>query len=95
MPRHNRGVHVDHDGPVPLYQQIADILRERIQAGRYPPGTPVPSIERIRQEIGVTIKTIRRGISVLTAEGYVVIVAGKGTFVTSQDRWPQGGAQSP
>jgi GntR family transcriptional regulator len=82
-------VHIDHSGPVPVYQQIADIIRGRVVSGRYPPGTPVPSIERIRQETGVTVKTIRKGIAVLTGEGYVLIVDGKGTFVTPQDRWPE------
>ena len=80
----------DHDGPVPGYQQIAGIIRDRIRDSRYPPGTPVPSIERIRQETGVAVKTIRRAIGVLVAEGFVVIVSGKGTFVTPRDQWPEG-----
>lgn len=89
MPGHNRRVRVDHDGPVPVYQQIADIIRGRIEEGRYSPDTPVPSIERIRQETGVAVKTIRRGVGVLATEGYVVIVPGKGTFVAPRDRWPE------
>jgi GntR family transcriptional regulator len=88
VPGHNRGVHIDHDGPEPVYLQIADIIRGRIVSGRYPPGAPVPSIERIRQETGVAVKTARHGIAILAAEGYVRIVNGKGTFVTPQDRWP-------
>jgi DNA-binding GntR family transcriptional regulator len=90
VPGHNRGVHIDHDGPEPVYLQIAGIIRGRITSGRYAPDTPVPSIERIRQETGLAVKTIRRGIGVLAAEGWVRIVPGKGTFVTPQGQWPEG-----
>ena len=88
MPRHNRGVHVDHDAPEPVYLQIADIIRGRIVSGKYPPGALVPSIERIRQETGVSVMTIRKGIGALAAQGWVRIVPGKGTYVTPQDQWP-------
>ena len=82
MTRHNRRVRVDHDDPEPVYLQIAEIIRGRIQSGQYAPGTPVPSIERIRQETGVAVMTIRKAMRVLAADGLVVIVPGKGTFVT-------------
>ena len=91
MPRHNHRVRVDHDAPEPIFLQIADILRGRIAGGKYPPGTPVPSIERIRQETGVSVMTIRKGIGVLAAEGWVRIVPGKGTFVTPPEQWPEEG----
>jgi DNA-binding GntR family transcriptional regulator len=83
-------VRVDHESEVPVYQQIADIIHTRIERGRatgiaseesYPPGSLIPSIERIRQETGCAVKTIRHGIAVLAADGLVVIVPGKGTFV--------------
>ena len=88
MPRNNRRVDIDHGGPEPVYLQIADIIRGRIVSGRYAPDTPVPSIERIRQETGLAVKTIRRGVGVLAAEGWVRIVPGKVTFVTPQGQWP-------
>jgi GntR family transcriptional regulator len=90
MIRNTRRVEVDHHSQVPVYQQIADIIRGRIEEGRetrvenehsYPPGSSVPSIERIRQETGCAVLTIRKGIKVLEEEGLVAIVPGKGTFV--------------
>lgn len=89
MPSYRRRVHVDHDSPEPVYLQLADIIRGRILDGRYRPDTPVPSIERIRQETGVSVMTIRKGIGVLATEGWVRIVPGKGTFVAPQSQWPQ------
>lgn len=72
---------INRSGPVPVYQQIAGIIRARIESGEYPSGTAVPSIERIRQETDATVKTIQHAIRILAAEGLVEVVSGKGTFV--------------
>jgi DNA-binding GntR family transcriptional regulator len=88
VPANNRRVRVDHESREPVYQQIADIIRGRIETGRYPPGTAVPSIERIRQETGCAVMTIRKAHRLLAEEGWVVIVPGKGTYVA--DRPPEG-----
>src|SRR5215475_15544931 len=91
MTGNTRRVEIAPTSPIPFYQQIADILRTRIEAGRdlppgtpateyvYPPGSVIPSIERIRQETGRSIMTIRNGIKILIAEGRVQPVSGKAT----------------
>ncbi|HEY6274913.1 MAG TPA: winged helix-turn-helix domain-containing protein [Streptosporangiaceae bacterium] len=76
---------VDHDDPEPVYRQIAGIIRGRIESGRYPPGSLVPSIERIRQETGCAVLTIRKAVQLLESEGLVRVVPGKGTFVTPEE----------
>jgi len=90
MPRHTRRVKITHGGPVPIYQQIAAIIRDRIETGRatgqlgaesYPPGTAIPSLERIRQETGADVKTIQHAIRILIAEGLLDAPTPKGTFV--------------
>jgi DNA-binding GntR family transcriptional regulator len=86
----NHRVEIDRASAEPVYRQLADIIRGRIESGRYPPGTLIPSIERIRQETGVAVMTIRKGIGILAAEGWVLLVPGKGTFVNPRDQWPDG-----
>jgi DNA-binding GntR family transcriptional regulator len=86
----NHRVEIDRTSAEPVYRQLADIIRGRIESGRYPPGTLIPSIERIRQETGVAVMTIRKGIGILAAEGWVLLVPGKGTFVNPRDQWPDG-----
>lgn len=95
MSSHNRRVEVDRQSDVPLYEQIAEIIRGRIEAGResgvegeysYPPGSLIPSIERIRQETGCTVLTIRKGIGLLADMGLVTIRPGKGTFVVRDEK---------
>ena len=81
MTVHNRRVEIDHDSHEPYYRQLADIIRGRVETGRYPPGSLIPSIERIRQETGLSVMTIRKGIRLLADEGVVLLVPGKGTFV--------------
>ena len=84
-----RRVHIDHDSPEPFYRQLADIIRGRIESSKYEPGSMIPSIERIRQETGLSVMTIRKGIRILADEGWVRLVPGKGTYVNPPELWPQ------
>ena len=77
--------HVDHMNPIPLYTQLADILRERIKSGELPPRSLVPSESYLQQEQGVSRGTVRAAISILRDEGLVVTITGRGTFVRERD----------
>lgn len=80
---------LDREGPVPPYQQIAAILKERILSGEIPPGRRIPSIRELEVEFsgpgpddpGPARDTIRKAIKVLIDEGLVYTVQGMGTFV--------------
>jgi len=70
--------------PVPRYQQIAAILRARIEAGKLAPGQRIPSEPTLMQEFGVARNTARHAIGLLRDEELVVTVPGVGTFVRSR-----------
>jgi DNA-binding GntR family transcriptional regulator len=89
MASNARRVDIDRGSPVPIYQQIAEYIRTRIEDGQYPPGSLVPPLQRIHQETGVAVKTIQKGIGLLAADGWVLIVTGKGTYVNQPARWPK------
>jgi DNA-binding GntR family transcriptional regulator len=74
--------------PVPLYTQLADILREMIKSGELPPRSLLPSESYLQQEQGVSRGTVRMAISILRDEGLVVTISGRGTFVRERD--PEG-----
>jgi DNA-binding GntR family transcriptional regulator len=74
-------VRIDHEGELFPYEQLAALLRQRIHDGTYPPGRAIPSLERIHQETGLSVKTIRRAIAILADEGLVHVRPGWGTFV--------------
>jgi DNA-binding GntR family transcriptional regulator len=75
---------LDRDGPVPVYKQIADILRERIDSGELAPGNPMPSEAQLEAEYGVARTTARRVARELREQGLVYTVQGEGTFVGDQ-----------
>ena len=67
--------------PVPLYLQLAAILREEIQSGRLPRDSLLPSESYLQQEHGVSRVTVRKAIQVLREEGLVETLPQRGTYV--------------
>ncbi len=76
---------IDREGARPLYQQLAAILRAKIEAGEFAPGRAIPSENRLMQEYEVARDTARKAIAILADEGLVEIVRGRGVFVRAQD----------
>lgn len=79
---------IDREGPIPPYQQIAGILRDRIRSGEIPPGRRIPSLTELEAEYDVARDTLRKAIQVLKDEGLVETVVGMGVFVKSSDNGP-------
>lgn len=75
---------IDPDGPVPLYRQLADLLRAQIADGTLPPDRPIPSVARLQQEHGLARGTVLHAVRVLVDEGVCYVVPGKGTYVTAR-----------
>lgn len=67
--------------PRSQYRQLADLLREGIERGVYPPGSALPSEPEIAQQYGVSRPTVNRAVSILRAEGLVRVDRGRGTIV--------------
>jgi len=72
------------DSPVPLYSQLANLLRQRVRLGVWAPGDKVPSLDALVIEFQVARVTVRQAIDVLTREGLLLPQRGRGTFVTDQ-----------
>ncbi|WP_148573447.1 GntR family transcriptional regulator [Nocardioides caldifontis] len=77
-----RGVDPVSDRPV--YKQIADELRRRIETGRIAPGERLPSESALVAEFGVAHGTIRQAIQLLRSEGLAVAEHGRGVFVRNR-----------
>lgn len=67
--------------PLPLYLQVAAVLRQRIEAGDWPAGTKVPTLEELETEFQVAYVTVRQAVAQLQKEGLLVARQGRGTFV--------------
>jgi GntR family transcriptional regulator len=74
-------------GPIPLYYQIARILRSQILSQEYKPEDLLPTEEELVRTYGVSRTTVRLAFQPLRREGLVRRIPGRGTFVT-----PDGGA---
>ncbi|MEU7860195.1 winged helix-turn-helix domain-containing protein [Nonomuraea sp. NPDC049141] len=76
---------IDHEGPVPLYRQLADLLRTQIADGTLPPNRPIPTEQRLMHEHEVGRDTVRKAIGILREEGFVIAIQGRGTFVAPRE----------
>lgn len=72
-------VTVDHDSAVPLYVQVATLLRGRIESGELT--SRLPSLKTISQDYEVSHITAEKAVQVLKDDGLVESVVGKGTYV--------------
>jgi DNA-binding GntR family transcriptional regulator len=82
-------VTVDPRSDRAVYKQLADILRNGIQAGEWPPGSTLPSENRLAQEHAVGREAVRQAVALLRSEGLVSTSRGAGTRVReAPDRTP-------
>jgi GntR family transcriptional regulator len=77
-------VSIRHDSPIPVYRQLAALVRERIESGELAPGYPVPSEGQLMGEHGVSRDTVRRAYDLLRGEGLIITVQGKGSYVAER-----------
>jgi GntR family transcriptional regulator len=82
---HDLPVSIDHDGDVPVYIQLAGILRGRIKSGELAPRRPVPSKRSLMQQYGVAGGTVDKAVGILRDEGLVRTVTGRGIYVVPED----------
>ena len=74
-------IHLDYRDARPIYAQIIDGIREQIAAGALRPGDRLPSVRELASSLAINPNTIQRAYGQLEAEGYILSVSGKGTFV--------------
>jgi DNA-binding GntR family transcriptional regulator len=73
---------IDFVPDVPRWRQVADVLRQRITDGTYPPGSRVPSVVDLLNEFGIATSTAQKVHRGLRAEGLIYTEPGLGSFVT-------------
>ena len=66
----------------PRYQQLKDLIIDRIASGELQPGDRVPSEHELVESTNVSRMTANRALRELHDEGYVDRIAGRGTFVS-------------
>jgi DNA-binding GntR family transcriptional regulator len=74
---------LDRTSPIPLYFQIAENLKEAIQAGTIAPGGRLDNELELAEQLGVSRPTVRQAIQRLVQQGLVVRRRGLGTVVVA------------
>jgi GntR family transcriptional regulator len=75
---------------VPLYLQVASVMRRRIEAGHWQPGQKISTLEELEREFEVARVTVRQAIELLREEGLLHCQQGRGTFIADDPprrRW--------
>ncbi|MFJ4793910.1 GntR family transcriptional regulator [Kitasatospora purpeofusca] len=67
------------------WEQIAEIITARIEAGDLQPDDKISEVQ-LTEEFGVDRKTTRKAIAHLRTAGLVVTRTGMGSFVTGRTR---------
>ncbi len=70
---------LDEADPRPLWQQLADLLRNRIERGEL--AGRLEAETALAQHYGISRDTVRRALACLARDGLIRSTRGRGTFV--------------
>ena len=69
---------------VPLYIQVASVMRRRIETKQWHPGEKIPTLVELEREFQVARVTVRQGVDILREEGLLRSQQGRGIFATEK-----------
>src|SRR3954452_7091148 len=69
---------------VPLYLQVASVMRRRVEAGHWQHVQKISTLEELEREFEVARVTVRQAIELLAEEGLLYCQQGRGTFVADE-----------
>ena len=87
---------IQRDSPIPYYEQLYEILRDRILRGDYPVDERLPSELELGRDFNLSRTTVRQTLSKLESEGLARKVARRGFFVSEPEKsttWTVQGAE--
>lgn len=67
--------------PRPIYQQVADGIKELIARGKLAEGAALPPVRQVAADLGVNLNTIATAYRELQKDGLIVIKHGSGSVV--------------
>ena len=70
----------------PIYQQITSQIKTMIIDGTLKTGDSMPSMQNLAKSLHVSVITAQHAYEDLQKDGFIETVAGKGTFVSAQNK---------
>jgi len=74
-------IRIDQRSEEPLYLQIRTQIIAAIANGEIAPGTTLPSVRTLAQDLGINLHTVNKAYAVLRDEGYVVMRGRAGAII--------------
>lgn len=74
-------VRIDRISEDPLYLQIRAQIIEAIAQGGLEPGSPLPSVRTLANDLGINLHTVNKAYAVLRDEGYVTMRGRSGAHI--------------
>ena len=78
-------ISVDHDSPVPPYEQVRAQIANRISIGELAVGIRLPTVRQLAADLGLAVNTVARAYRELEQGGLVQSRGRAGTFVHTSD----------
>ncbi|OYD06797.1 GntR family transcriptional regulator [Paludifilum halophilum] len=72
---------IDKHSPMPIYYQIEEAIKERIDKGEWREGDMIPSEREFSEMYHISRMTVRQAVTNLVSDGYLIRQIGRGTFV--------------
>lgn len=76
----------ERGGQVPLYYQLGEILKQKLEGGEWEPGTLFPSERELEEYFEVSRAVVRPALSLLERDGDIYRRRGSGTYVAAPKR---------
>lgn len=76
---------ISNSSSVPIYEQIKEQIVEQIMNDELEEDEMLPSIRNLSKDIKISLMTIKKAYDQLENDGYIVSIAGKGTFVAPKN----------
>lgn len=78
--------HLERSAEVPLYYQLGEILKQRLETGAWPAGTRFPPERELEEHFGVSRAVVRPALELLERDGVIYRRRGSGTYVAAPKR---------
>lgn len=69
-----------------IYKKVYDDLVKEIESGKYAPDTLLPSENELAQYYGISRLTVRKALNLLSQNGYIQRIKGKGSIVLDRSK---------
>lgn len=79
-------IFINNHASIPIYEQISSQIKASIINGDLVAGEPLPSIRGLARSLHISVLTVQRAYDSLQKDGFIETTAGKGCFVSSQNK---------